>query len=76
MLAILFVPAMFGGFLPEWWQKNVLAALPGAATDSVSIGDLMNSDDDLSRGLAAIVLVGWIVVFIVAARAVVERRDP
>jgi len=76
VLAILFVPAMFGGFLPEWWQKNVLSALPGAATDSVSIGDLMSSDDDLSRGLAAIVLVGWIVVFIVAARAVVERRDP
>ncbi len=75
ILAIMFVPAMFGGLFPEWWQKHVIAALPSQASDSVALSHIADSDMYLPRGLAAVVTVAWIVVFFVVARVIVNRRD-
>lgn len=75
VLAVIFVPAMFGGLFPRWWQENVIAALPGPASDSVALSHITDSDMYLSRGLAAVVTVAWVVVLFVVARALVQRRD-
>jgi ABC-2 type transport system permease protein len=36
VLALLFAPAVFGGLLPPWWQRHVIAYLPSPASDSVT----------------------------------------
>ncbi len=75
VLALIFVPSMFGPLFPDWWKENVIAALPGPASDSVALSHIVDSDLYLPRGVAAVVTVAWIVVFFVAARAIVSRRD-
>ncbi len=75
VLAIVFVPLMFGGLFPRWWQENVIAALPGPAADSIAIGNLSSSDLHLPVGFAVVAIVAWIVVLFAAARTVVMRRD-
>lgn len=75
VLAIIFVPAMFGALFPDWWRENVIAALPGQASDSIQLGHLTHSDMYLPRGVAVVVVIAWIVVLFIAARTLVRRRD-
>lgn len=75
MLALLFVPSLFGALLPGWVQRNVLSLLPGAASDSVAIGHLVDSPTYLHPVAAAAVLVGWMVGALLLARFDLDRRD-
>lgn len=75
VLAIVFLPGILGGVLPSWWRDNVLGYLPGAAAEAISSGHLESSTATLAPGLAALVLAGWLVVFLGGAWAVLERRD-
>lgn len=74
-LALVFAPSMFGSLLPAWWRENVISLLPGPASDSIAIGHLDGSDMYLAPGLAAVVVVAWLVVAWFATRAIVNRRD-
>lgn len=75
MLALLFVPSMFGGLLPGWVQRNVLSLLPGAASDSLSMGHLSDSPQYLNPAVAAVVVVVWIVGSLLLTRLDLDRRD-
>lgn len=75
VLALLFIPSMFGGLFPKWWQENIIAAFPGPATDSINVGHLTTSDLYLPRGVAVVAVVAWIAVLYVVSRAYVNRRD-
>ena len=70
-LALIFVPGIFGGLLPSWWQKNLLAYLPGNADDA-----LLRTDHYLMRlspGVAVLAIVLWLVAFYAVAFLLVRR---
>ena len=54
---------------------HVLAYLPGAAQEAITSGHLESSSSTLAPGLAALVLAGWLIVFLGAAWGVLEHRD-
>jgi ABC-2 type transport system permease protein len=76
VLALLFVPGMFGALLPRRWQEDVLAYLPGSLADSVAMHHL-DADNPLYADptLAAVLLVVWIVVLIGGTWYLLNRRD-
>jgi ABC-2 type transport system permease protein len=76
VMALLFAPAMFGGLLPDWWQENFLAYLPGSAGDSLLQS---NPDSDsltyLDPPVAIAVILVWLTLFIGTAVVLMKRRD-
>jgi ABC-type transport system involved in multi-copper enzyme maturation permease subunit len=73
VMALIFAPGMFGGLLPATWQENVLAYLPGNASDSL----LLESDSimHLEPVVAVVVIVAWLAVFFAWAGFLLMRRD-
>lgn len=73
-MGLMFVPSMFGGLLPRWWQENILAYLPGNASDT-----LLQSRTDyatyLEPGVAIAVILAWTVAFFVLAYVLMVKRD-
>ena len=74
-LALIFAPSIFGGLLPGWWQRNILSLLPGAASDSLAIGHLQDSEMYYQPAVAALVVVAWLVGFLALAQRSLTRRD-
>jgi ABC-2 type transport system permease protein len=75
VLALMFVPTMFGGLFPRWWQENVISLLPGSASDSLALSHLTDSPAFLSMGPAAAVVAGWLVIASGTAYFALTRRD-
>lgn len=75
VLAIIFMPSFFGPLIPQRWQEDVLAFLPGNASNSIATGNLDDSPMYLDTWLAAVVLAVWMVVFIGGTHIVLNRRD-
>lgn len=76
VLALIFIPGMLGGLLPDWWQRNVLSLLPGPASDSLALAHLDDSPMYLAPWAAVLVCAAWVVGSLVGARWVLQRRDP
>jgi ABC-2 type transport system permease protein len=74
LLVLAFGPPAVGALLPTGWQRP-LRYLPDAASDAITNGHLPDASAGLWPGTAALVLVGWVALFVVAAAALVERRD-
>lgn len=76
VLGVVFLPWILGGVLPRWWRENALDYLPGAASEAITSGHLESATEGLlSPGIAALVLAGWLAVFLGAAWLALERRD-
>jgi len=75
VFALIFAPPFLGGLLPAWVQEHLLVYLPGAASDAIAIGHLEGSSTGLAPGVAALVLIAWLAVFLGGAWAALERRD-
>lgn len=75
VLLLLFFPSFFGGLFPSSWQENVFSLFPGSAADALAIGHLTDSAMYLGTLPALAVLVAWLVGPVVAAGAVLRRRD-
>lgn len=75
VLAVIFVPPFVGGLVPQSWQGDALEYVPMAASDAISIGHLPDTAAGLSPALAALVVTGWLAVFLGGAWAMFERRD-
>jgi ABC-2 type transport system permease protein len=73
-LALIFVPGIFGGLLPEWWQSHVLAYLPGNASDVLGRSD-SGYTMYLAPGVAAIAAVAWLAGFFILASVLIKKRD-
>lgn len=76
ILAFILVPPFLAGVLPRWWEEDVLRFHPLEATDVLVAGHLERATADLAPGVALLVLAGWVALFLGAAWAVLERRDP
>lgn len=74
-LALVFIPSMFGGLLPGWWERNVLSLLPGAASDSLSLGHILDSPQHLHPAASVLVLVIWTVALLLLAGRLLAVRD-
>jgi ABC-type transport system involved in multi-copper enzyme maturation permease subunit len=76
VLALLFLPTMFGPLLPDRWQRDVLAWLPGPLTDSASIG-FLSTDSVMTKGVwvSVVGLIVWLVIFVGGAWVLINRRD-
>jgi len=76
VLAVIFLPWILGGVLPAWWRENVLDYVPGAASEAITSGHLQSATDGLlAPGVAALVLAGWLALFLGAAWLALEGRD-
>ncbi len=75
VLAVIFAPPFVGGLVPESWKGDALEYVPMAAGDAISIGHLPDSAAGLSPALAALVVAGWLALFLGGAWAMFERRD-
>ena len=75
VLAVIFVPPFLGGVLPPSWQGDTLEYVPTAASDAISIGHLPDTAAGLSPAVAALVVAGWLALFLGGAWALFERRD-
>ena len=76
VLALLFLPSMFGQLLPQRWQEDVLGWLPGPLTDSVSIG-FLDPDGAMVKNawVAGGALIVWLALFLGAAWWFLTKRD-
>lgn len=74
-LAILWLPVIFGGMLPVWWQEHVLSLLPGSAVDSFTIGYIVESHMYPDPVVGALIAAAWLAGFIAVAWLLLERRD-
>lgn len=75
VLAIVFMPSFFGPLIPRRWQEDVLAFLPGNASNSIATSNLSDSPMYLDPWLAAVVLAVWMVVLIGGTHIMLNRRD-
>ena len=75
ILGVVFIPDVLGSMLPSWWRGHVVAALPGPATDRITIAHLTDLDSSLPSGVAALAVVVWVGAFLGAAYVVLRRRD-
>jgi hypothetical protein len=75
VLAVIFGPPFLGGVLPQSWQGSTLEYVPMAASDAIAIGHLPDAAAGLSPAIAALVVLGWLAVFLASAWAVFDRRD-
>ncbi len=75
VLAILWLPEIFGGLLPLWWRENVISLLPGPAMDSIAIGHIVDSATYSDPWVGGAITLGWMVIFLGAAFVFLTRRD-
>ncbi|HEX5369328.1 MAG TPA: ABC transporter permease subunit [Dehalococcoidia bacterium] len=73
-LGLVFLPAIFGGLLPDSWQKHVIAYLPGNAGDALQRAD-HNYLTYISPGTAIVTLLVWLALFFIVASIFLQRRD-
>lgn len=75
VLGILWLPEIFVGLLPQWWQENVVSLLPGPAMDSVAIGHIVESSRYSDPVTGGIITAVWMAIFLGAAWFFLTRRD-
>jgi ABC-2 type transport system permease protein len=75
VLGIVFLPDILAPLLPAWWQENVIAWLPAAASDAITIGHLEQTPYALDVGPAIAAVIGWLILFLALAYLSVVRRD-
>jgi ABC-2 type transport system permease protein len=74
-LALTWIPNIFGGLLPLWWQKNVVSLTPVPAVESISFSQIASFDYHSSPAVGAVVVVVWLVVALGGAWLTLSRRD-
>lgn len=75
VLGMLWLPIIFGGLLPSWWQENVLSLLPGSAVDSLTIAHLAESPMYSDPALGVVIVAAWLAAFVGGAYFALSRRD-
>ncbi len=75
ILGLIFIPAIFGGLLPDVLQENVLRYLPNYAINSLSTSEATDSLTHLDTLPAIAVIAAWLLVFYFVAYISLSRRD-
>jgi ABC-2 type transport system permease protein len=75
VLGLLWLPEIFGNFLPAWWQEHILSLLPSNAMDSFTLAHIEPSATDVDPLVGAVITGVWIVAAVGAAYLTLLRRD-
>jgi hypothetical protein len=75
VLGILWLPEIFGDFLPTWVQHHVLSLVPSNALDSINIAHIEPSATNVDPVLGGLIAGGWLVAIVGAAYVMLLRRD-
>jgi ABC-2 type transport system permease protein len=75
VLGLLWLPEVFGEFLPTWLQKHVLSLLPSNAMDSITNAHIEPSATNVDPVVGAVIAGAWLVAIVGAAYVALVRRD-
>jgi ABC-2 type transport system permease protein len=75
VLGLLWLPEIFGEFLPAWVQQNVLSLLPSNAMDSITNAHIEPSASNVDPVVGAVIAGAWLAAFIGGAYLALRRRD-
>ncbi len=75
VLGFLWLPVIFGEFLPRWWQEHVMSLLPGSAMDSFTLAHIEPSASNVDPVVGAVIAGVWLVAILGAAYLTLVRRD-
>lgn len=75
VLGLLWLPEIFGEFLPTAVQRNVLSLLPSNGMDSITNAHIEPSATNVDPVLGAVIAGAWLVAFVGAAYVALIRRD-
>jgi ABC-2 type transport system permease protein len=75
VLGLLWLPEVFGDFLPTWVQEHVLSLLPSNAMDSVTLAHIEPSASNVDPLLGVAIAGAWLAAVVGAAYLTLVRRD-
>ena len=75
VLGLLWLPEVFGEFLPTWLQENILSLLPSNAMDSVTLAHIEPSASNVDPVVGVVIAGAWLVAVVGAAYVTLVRRD-
>ncbi|MBN9492842.1 ABC transporter permease subunit [bacterium] len=75
VLGLLWLPQIFGEFMPAWGQEHIISLFPGSALDSMTLGQMMSAPPYSAPPLAALLAATWLFAIVGAAYVAFQRRD-
>lgn len=75
VLGILWLPQIFSAVAPMWAKEHIISLMPGAALDSMTIGQMLYAPEYSPVALGAALVTGWLLAIVGAAFIVLRQRD-
>jgi len=75
VLALLWLPQIFGEVLPMWWRENIVSLLPQSGMDSLTIGHIESSPTFSEPIIAVTIVAVWLVAIVGAGYVRFVRSD-
>jgi len=75
VLGLLWLPQIFGEFVPMWWRENVLSFLPSNGMDSLTVSHIQPSPAFSEPLVGALIVLAWLIGVIGTAYIAFLRRD-
>jgi len=75
VLGLIWLPQIFGEFMPMWWRENVISLLPGSAMDSLTLSHIEDSPSFSDPAVAVVIVSVWLVGTVGAAYLAFVHRD-
>ncbi len=75
VLGLLWLPQIFGEFVPMWFRENILSLLPSNGIDSITISHIEPSPAFSDPAIGAVIAATWIVLVVGAGYLAFLRRD-
>lgn len=74
-LGLLWLPQIFGEFVPTWFQEHILSLLPSNGIDSVTVSHIESTPAYSAPLLGAAIAAAWLLASVGAAYIAFQRRD-
>lgn len=75
ILGLLWLPQIFGEFLPTWWRENIVSLLPQSGMDSLTLGHIEESPNFSDPAIAVAIVAVWFIAVVSAAYIRFVRSD-
>ncbi len=74
-LGLLWLPQIFGEFMPTWWRENVVSLLPQSGMDSLTLAHIEDSPQFSEPAVAVAIVAVWLLCIVGAAYVSFVRSD-
>lgn len=75
VLGILWLPQIFSTVAPMWAKEHIISLMPGAALDSLTIGQMLYAPEYSPTAFAAVLVAAWLLAIVGGAFIVLRQRD-